>query len=96
MWPNLTSSTSIPYIENMSQRQDPEPMEGEPQAKTARGDISTKYAQNSYVYRAKKNPELVKKRDNEEDFEIKDLKRKVYTASSYKLPVPNLTSNNPR
>ena len=63
-------------------------MEGEPQAKTARGDISTKYAQNSDAYRATKNPELVKKRDNEEDFEIKDLKRKVYTASSYKLPAP--------
>ena len=72
----------------MSNRQEPEPMEGEPQAKTARGDISTKYAQKSDAFRAKKNPDAVKNRDKEEDFEIKDLKRKVYTASSYKLPAP--------
>ena len=63
-------------------------MEGEPQAKTARGDISTKYAQKSDAFWAKKNPEAIKKRDKDEDFEIKDLKRKVYTASSYKLPAP--------
>ena len=60
-------------------------MEGEPQAKTARGDISSKYAQKRDAFRARKNPEAVKKRNKEEDFEIKDLKRKVYTASSYKL-----------
>ena len=63
-------------------------MEGEPQAKTARADISNKYAQKSDAFWAKKNLESVKKRDIEEDFEIKDLKRKVYTASSYKLPAP--------
>ena len=69
----------------MSQAQEPEPMEGEPQTKTARGDISSKYAQKRDAFRARKNPEAVKKRNKEEDFEIKDLKRKVYTASSYKL-----------
>ena len=83
--PNEFVHTSLQV---MSQRQDPEPMEGEPQAKTARGDISTKYAQKSDAFRAKKNPEATKPRDKEEDFEIKDLRRKVYTASSYKLPAP--------
>ena len=34
------------------------------------------------------NPEAAKPRDKEEDFEIKNLRRKVYTASSYKLPAP--------
>ena len=52
-----------PSIQAMSQRQDPEPMEGEPQAKTARGDISTKYAQKSDAFRAKKNPEAAKPQD---------------------------------
>ena len=63
-------------------------MEGEPQAKTARGDISSKYAQKSNAFRAKKNPDAVKKRDNDDDFEIKDLKQKIYTASAYNLPAP--------
>ena len=52
----------------------------------------SKYAQKSVAFRAKKNPEAVKKRDREEDFEIKDLKRKVYTASSYKVPTITLRS----
>ena len=34
----------VPHFRNMSQRQEPEPMEGEPQAKTARSVISSKYA----------------------------------------------------
>lgn len=72
----------------MSQRQKQEPINGEPQPKTARGDISSKYAQKSDACQAKKNSESAKKRNNDKDFEIKDLKRKVYPASSYKLPPP--------
>ena len=88
---NPKSGNKIPSFflnQHMSQRAEQEPMEGEPLPKTARGDISSKYAQKSDAFRAKKNPDSVKKRDNDEDFEIKDLKRKVYTASSYKLSAP--------
>ena len=91
---NIINSSRIltrtpPHLpQEMSKKPAPEPMEGESQAKTARVDISNKYALKSDAFKAKKNPDAVKPREKDEDFEIKDLKRKVYSASSYKQPAP--------
>ena len=69
--------------------------EGESAPKTARTDISNKYAQKSEEYRSKKNPESAKPKESDDDFVIKDLKRKVYPASKYLLPAPRPYSEQP-